>query len=97
MSQGLGRWRLHFVGHVQHRGFRYACWACAQKVGVTGWVRNEHNGTVTAEVQGTEAERNAWLLRLTQLVDGYGSGWSVGTTREVDVVASESEFAIRRF
>lgn len=97
MSGELGRWRCHFVGHVQHRGFRYACWTCARKAGVTGWVRNEANGTVTAEAQGTTGERNAWLSRLASLVEGYGDGWSVGTMRDIDVVPGEGEFAIRRY
>lgn len=87
----------HFVGYVQHRGFRYACWVCAQKAGVTGWVRNERNGTVTAEVQGSPAAQRAWLARLTELVEGYGEGWSVGNVRAVDDVPGENGFAVRRY
>lgn len=89
--------RYHFVGHVQHRGFRYACWRCAERTGVTGWVRNERNGTVTAEVQGTASEQRAWLLCLTRLVDGYGDGWSVGKALEMDPEPGEAEFAVRRY
>lgn len=97
MAEALVRTRYHFVGHVQHRGFRYACFVCAQKAGVTGWVRNERNGTVTAEVQGTASAQRRWLARLSQLVEGYGDGWSVGQAREVDAVPAEEGFSVRRY
>lgn len=49
--------RLHycFRGQVQGVGFRYKMYYLAQKYGVTGWVRNEYDGSVSAEVQGEEA------------------------------------------
>ena len=48
--------RLHycFRGQVQGVGFRYKMYYLAQKYGVTGWVRNEWDGTVTLEIQGRE-------------------------------------------
>lgn len=97
MSDELERWHYHFVGHVQHRGFRYACWTCADRAGVTGWVRNERNGSVTAEVQGSPSALRAWLLRLTVLVDGYGDGWTVGQSHRVDVIPDEAQFSVRRY
>ena len=51
----MERQSVRFVGFVQGRGFRWACWNCAKKAGVTGWVRNERDGSVTAEVQGDSA------------------------------------------
>lgn len=49
--------RKHFVyhGRVQGVGFRYTAKRLAQSLGVTGWVRNEYNGTVIMELQGEEA------------------------------------------
>lgn len=49
--------RLHycFRGQVQGVGFRYKMYCLAQKYGVSGWVRNEYDGSVSAEVQGEEA------------------------------------------
>lgn len=91
------RIRYHFVGHVQNRGFRFACYTCARRAKVTGWARNEDNGTVTAEVQGTPAAQRAWLAALTQLVSGYGDDWSVGRTRSVDVEPGERQFATRYY
>jgi len=47
------RERVRFVGRVQGVGFRYTCASLAQRLGITGWVRNDPGGTVTAELQGT--------------------------------------------
>ncbi len=47
------RKRLVYHGRVQGVGFRYTAFRLARANGLTGWVRNERNGTVTMEVQGT--------------------------------------------
>ena len=47
------RRRYHFYGRVQGVGFRYYAQYAADAAGVTGWVRNEYDGTVTMEIQGT--------------------------------------------
>ena len=44
-----------FTGRVQGVGFRYSAQYLAQGLGVTGWVKNEYDGTVVMEVQGREA------------------------------------------
>ncbi len=43
---------LVFDGTVQGVGFRWTTQALAEKVGITGWVRNMDDGTVQAEMQG---------------------------------------------
>ena len=91
------RIRYRFIGHVQQRGFRFACVTCARKEHMTGWVRNERDGTVTAEVQGSASAQLAFVKRLSALVTGFGSGWSIGTERRVDVVANEADFGVRRY
>lgn len=48
------RYRIIFSGIVQGVGFRYETWAIAQKLGLVGFVQNEPDGTVYAEVQGPE-------------------------------------------
>ena len=50
------RKRMHFYGWVQGVGFRYRAYHAAQAAGATGWVRNEADGSVTMEIQGTEAQ-----------------------------------------
>lgn len=58
--------RKHFVfhGRVQGVGFRYTAKYLAQSLELTGWVRNEYDGTVTMEVQGREALINKLLVGL---------------------------------
>lgn len=46
------RKQINFQGRVQGVGFRYKAKYLAKSLGLTGWVRNEMDGTVTLEVQG---------------------------------------------
>ena len=50
--------RKHFecYGEVQGVGFRWICRQSASACGVTGWVRNEYDGSVTLELQGSEEQ-----------------------------------------
>lgn len=49
------RKQIRFYGHVQGVGFRYHAKNAASSLGLTGWVRNESDGSVYMEVQGDEA------------------------------------------
>lgn len=52
MSNEKIRQLFCFYGRVQGVGFRYKLYHLAERYGVTGWVRNEYDGSVTAEMQG---------------------------------------------
>ena len=54
------RYRMSFYGQVQAVGFRYTARHAAERYRVTGWVRNEPDGSVTCEVQGRESDISAW-------------------------------------
>ena len=43
---------IRFEGSVQGVGFRYRMSQLARHYDVTGWVRNEYDGSVSAELQG---------------------------------------------
>jgi len=62
--------RLHLVfrGEVQGVGFRWTARRCAVELDLTGWVRNEWDGSVTMELQGTNAQI---ALFFTQFNDSY--------------------------
>ena len=47
------RWRLRITGRVQGVGFRYFTMTTARDLGLAGWVRNQSDGSVLSEVQGT--------------------------------------------
>lgn len=48
-------------GAVQGVGFRWATAEHATEIGATGWVRNETDGTVRAEIEGTPAQVEAMI------------------------------------
>lgn len=45
---------FRFTGQVQGVGFRYRARSMSQALGLTGWVKNEWDGSVTMELQGEE-------------------------------------------
>lgn len=47
------RKRIIFKGRVQGVGFRFTAIRYANRLGLTGWVRNQYDGTVLMEVQGS--------------------------------------------
>ena len=59
------RKRLRFHGLVQGVGFRYRARHAASAVGATGWVRNDPDGSVAMELQGTEAQ----IDRVIQMIE----------------------------
>lgn len=55
------RKKFHFIGSVQGVGFRYRARHAATGCGVTGWVKNEWDGSVLMEAQGTNDQINEML------------------------------------
>ena len=53
-GKDLKKVREHFVfrGDVQGVGFRYTAKNAARAYGLTGWVRNNYDGSVEMELQG---------------------------------------------
>ncbi len=61
-AEKMIRRRIVFHGCVQGVGFRWRARQAASLFGCTGWVRNEWDGSVTMEIQGTEAQIDEVLL-----------------------------------
>lgn len=59
------REHLTFSGRVQGVGFRYRLSCLAGNYGLTGWVRNEYDKTVSAELQGSEEEIDLIIQNLS--------------------------------
>ena len=55
---------ITFYGRVQGVGFRYKLGYLAEKYSVTGWVRNEYDGSVSTELQGLEEDIDKILQAL---------------------------------
>ena len=64
------RKHIRVTGSVQGVGFRYTSSQCAKKIGVTGWVRNDYDGSVEMEVQGTDIQINT-LFEMIKNASSY--------------------------
>lgn len=85
------RKRIVFHGRVQGVGFRYTAKYLARSMGLTGWVKNEYNGTVLMEVQGRE-------LLIFKLMEGLNNGMHIEISwidSEDIPVEEERDFRIR--
>ena len=54
-----------FYGFVQGVGFRYSASHAASLLGLTGWVRNEYDGSVSAEIQGDRDKIQEWIKMIS--------------------------------
>ena len=64
------RRRIVFYGRVQGVGFRATARSVARAHPVSGWVRNEPDGSVVVEVQGAVAAVEAFLSALRERMGG---------------------------
>ena len=58
------RKHITFYGWVQGVGFRYRARHAAEMYGCTGWMRNEWDGSVVMEIQGTEEAIDKVILAI---------------------------------
>jgi acylphosphatase len=87
------RRRIEFSGRVQGVGFRATARDCALTGDVSGWVRNEPDGSVAMEIQGLSHEVEA-VLGLLRSRMGLKISAERCTTMEVS--EGEREFVIAR-
>lgn len=66
MSQTPIRVHYQITGAVQGVGLRWRVRHAAQALGLTGWVRNNGDGSVTLELQGSEAAIDRAFLSLEE-------------------------------
>ena len=90
------RLRLRFVGQVQGVGFRWTSLGIAQRLALTGWIKNEPDGSVTAEIQGEASHVGAFFSQLLEAYRRYPISYTVEEREEIPVVESEDEFRVRR-
>lgn len=58
------RRHVRYEGHVQGVGFRATAAALARRRPVSGWVRNEPDGSVTLKAQGEESQLEGLLMEI---------------------------------
>lgn len=90
MKMELKRKHFRFYGQVQGVGFRYLARHGAAAVGATGWVRNEWDGTVSMELQGTEEQ----IERVLALIErGHYVRIEAAEERQIPIEENERGFA----
>ena len=86
------RKRLQFFGRVQGVGFRHTAINAAASLGLTGWVRNERDGSVSMEVQGLD-------IAIERLIETIKNGRYIYIDRiaatDIPTVDKEDGFTVK--
>lgn len=80
------RKRVTFSGIVQNVGFRLEMYCLAERLQVSGWVRNLEDGRVEAEIQGEEAKVDFLCDYMQKLKRA-----SVKDVKKIDIPIKEEE------
>lgn len=86
------RKHYRFYGDVQGVGFRYRAAEAGRSLGITGWVRNEYDGSVEMEAQGKEEELDRMLAMIQA---GRYVHISYMEERQVEELEGERGFGVR--
>ena len=86
------RKHITFYGRVKGVGFRYTAKYMAQSLGLTGWVCNESDGSVTMEIQGRGPMIDKLLVGLNRN-QFIRIEWI--DTKECQVIEEERSFKVR--
>ena len=90
----LIRRRYRYVGQVQGVGFRWTSQHIAGSLGITGWVRNEDDGSVTLVLQGTQDQLGAFATKLAENLARYAR-YTVSDREDEPIVSSEKDFRVK--
>jgi len=59
---GITRYHLIIKGKVQGVGYRMSAYDAASELGITGWVRNRHDGSVEVLAERDKATLEQFIL-----------------------------------
>jgi acylphosphatase len=65
------RYDIIFLGHVQGVGFRYAACRIADRFQVSGWVRNQRDGSVRCVVEGGQDTLDRFVKTVQDEMAGH--------------------------
>ena len=91
----IRRLRLRFVGEVQGVGFRWTARRVAQELGLTGWVRNEWDGSVRMELQGPGPSLAVYFTRFDRAYAYHPLRYTIDERDDVAPVPDETAFEVR--
>ena len=91
LPPGTIRKEFHFEGTVQNIGFRFEVQSHAKPLGITGYAKNNEDGSVTAQLQGNLENINKVILSLQNIdriqIDSI-------TEKEIPLDYYEKDFSI---
>ena len=67
LPPGTIRKEFHFEGNVQNIGFRFEVQSHAKPLGITGYAKNNDDGSVTAQLQGNLENIDKVILSLQNI------------------------------
>ena len=88
------RYALRFTGEVQFVGFRWTNRMLAEEHGLTGWVENLSDGSVTMELQGPPETVAAHFGRLHADYLRYGNLIWLESAERIETVPDEDGFRV---
>lgn len=89
------RLQLHFVGEVQGVGFRWTARRIATDLGLSGWVRNEPDGSVSMELQGPGSYLGQFFTLFDRAYARYPIRYVIDEREDIAVVEHEDSFHVR--
>lgn len=91
LPPGTIRKEFHFEGNVQNIGFRFEVQSHAMPLGITGYAKNNDDGSVTAQFQGSLENIDNVILSLQNIdriqIDSI-------TEKEIPLDYYENDFCI---
>lgn len=92
---GTRRLALRFCGEVQGVGFRWTSQIVADRIGCTGWVKNEFDGSVSMELQGTDEQIGLWFKGFAKSYAHRPLRYHIDEKHELAPIADEHRFEVR--
>lgn len=94
-NTNLRRIQVRYEGEVQGVGFRWTSKRLANDLGLTGWVRNEPDGSVSMELQGDEEQVAAFFGRLPRSWGRFQPRFVIAEKEDVAPIPGEAYFQVR--
>ena len=94
-ESAIKRLHLRFGGQCQGVGFRWTSRRIADELGLTGWARNEWDGSVEMELQGPAVQISQFYGQLHTFYRRMYVNFSIEESDEIPVVEGETGFAVR--
>ena len=96
-ANSLRRLRISFEGEVQGVGFRWTSRKVANDLSLTGWVRNEPDGSVSMELQGPSAQLGAFFTLFDRSYANYPIRYIIAEKDDIAPIPGEAGPFMVRF